>query len=315
MEEARKFFEIFFSSQSDELKSQVNRLDILIGRDHWLSVGNYKESILRQLLANILPRKYEVSTGFILAADSLGEPIKSKQIDILIWDSYNYAPVFRDGEFVIVPPEACKAVIEVKSKFRKANIIESLQSADAIFEFVRTPLLPELKIKKYIFYFDTDPGFSFPKNVFDGISDYYLKQAAMPMIERLKCINSKWPQNISWSLFSVDAVFVMGKGVILRSIRRFNDSVRIIFEAYKTCEENTDIDYTYSFFEHEIHRSINTIHDSGLYYVKQAGMQSIARHIKIEQFPGEWIMILPFIKSEDLWQDFQKELIYKPSLS
>ncbi|WP_206755122.1 DUF6602 domain-containing protein, partial [Leptolyngbya sp. FACHB-711] len=90
-------FNKFLSSYNAELLSKVSRLDELIGRDHWLSVGNYKESILRSLISNILPRKYEVSTGFILASNRKGEILKSRQIDIIIWDSANYAPIFRDG--------------------------------------------------------------------------------------------------------------------------------------------------------------------------------------------------------------------------
>ena len=69
-------FEKFLSSYNEELLSKVSRLDELIGRDHWLSVGNYKESILRSLISNILPRRYEVSTGFILACDRGGKLIK-----------------------------------------------------------------------------------------------------------------------------------------------------------------------------------------------------------------------------------------------
>lgn len=313
MEETNNFFGEFFSSYNNELKSRMKRLDMLIGHDHWLSVGNYKESILRQLIANVIPKRYEVSTGFILASDKLGNPIKSKQIDILIWDSYDYAPVFRDGEFVIVPPEACKAVVEVKSRFRPDNLKQSLQSLDAIFEFVRTPLLQNVKIKKYIFYFDFDFSSRFPDSIFNGLSRYYCEQAEMPIAERIRCIDLRWPSDISWSLFSIDAIFVLGKGAILREPRSFGDTAHLVFEAYKTCSEDFD-DHTYSFFEHEIHRSISTIHSSGLYYTKQAGLQSVANNIDIFRYPGKSIMILPELASENLWSNFPEILIYRPKL-
>lgn len=154
MNNKENFFDSFFSSYSYELKSQMKRLDTLIGRDHWLSVGNYKESILRKLIRNTIPKKFEVSTGFILASDEQGNPIKSKQIDIIIWDSHEFSPVFQDEEFVIVPPEACRAVVEVKSTFNRKSMLKALSSLDTILEFVRTPLLQNCQIKKYAFFFD-----------------------------------------------------------------------------------------------------------------------------------------------------------------
>ncbi|MGL1044646.1 hypothetical protein ACSTD6_20785 [Vibrio vulnificus] len=50
----------YFVSYSHELQSKMKRLDGLIGRHHWLSVGEYKESILRDLLTELLPKKFEV---------------------------------------------------------------------------------------------------------------------------------------------------------------------------------------------------------------------------------------------------------------
>ena len=77
--EESNIFANFLSSNSKELVSKVSRLDDLIGRDHWLSVGNYKESILRNLLSSTLPKKYEVSTGFIIASDREGKILKSNK--------------------------------------------------------------------------------------------------------------------------------------------------------------------------------------------------------------------------------------------
>lgn len=313
IEETNNLFTNFFSSYDNELKSRMKRLDQLISRDHWLSVGNYKESILRQLIANVIPRKHEVSTGFILAADNLGNPIKSKQIDILIWNSYDYAPVFRDGDFVIVPPEACKAIIEVKGRLTRDELKKSLRSSDAIFEFARTPLSQNMKIKKYIFSFDSY-RLHFPGGVFDGLSRYYCKQAIMPMPERMKCIQSRWPSDISWSLFSIDAIFILGKGAILQEPKNFGGTPHLTFEAYKTCNEDGD-DHTYAFFEHEIHRSISTIHDSGLYYTKQPGLQSVAQNINISKCPGKSTMMLPELNPNIYWDNFLEDTIYRPKLA
>lgn len=66
IEGTNSFFKDFFSSYSNELKSRMKRLDTLIGHDHWLSVGNYKESILRQLVANVIPKNMRLALALYL---------------------------------------------------------------------------------------------------------------------------------------------------------------------------------------------------------------------------------------------------------
>ena len=73
----------YLSSFSDELEAQVNRLDEIIGRDHWLSVGEYKEKLIRSAIRKILPRKYSVSSGFIIGNN--GDLIKSKQMGVTLF--------------------------------------------------------------------------------------------------------------------------------------------------------------------------------------------------------------------------------------
>src|SRR4051812_16353188 len=103
----------------------MRRLDLLIGDRHWLSVGNYKESLTRSLLSNKIPKRFEVGTGFVLSIQG-GERKISRQIDVLVWDSYNFTPIFREGEFVIIPPEACRAAIEVKGNLDHEELASSL---------------------------------------------------------------------------------------------------------------------------------------------------------------------------------------------
>ena len=71
----------------------------------------------------------EVGTGFVMfphedpnppGGPDLYDPLNqsaysvSRQCDILIYDVARFPPVFRDGEFVVVRPEAVRAVIEVR---------------------------------------------------------------------------------------------------------------------------------------------------------------------------------------------------------
>ena len=113
----------YFDSLSRAFEGQIDRLLHLIGHSHELSLGESREHILREFLREFLPDRYAVSTGFILFDDqeearqrrraSSLEP--SRQLDVIIWDRVEYAPLFSAGDFVVVPPGSVEAVMEVKS--------------------------------------------------------------------------------------------------------------------------------------------------------------------------------------------------------
>lgn len=109
--------------------SQLDRLSQIIGQAHEPSIGAYKESLLRGCLSRFLPQKYSVGTGFIIFSSAhplaaqhpenydlsqLKSHMASHQLDIVVYDEMNYAPVFKDGDFVVLRPESVKAVVEVK---------------------------------------------------------------------------------------------------------------------------------------------------------------------------------------------------------
>ena len=111
----------YLGSVAAEVEARVNRVRHLIGGKHWLSVGAYHESLVRDLLREHIPGRFAVSTGFVRWHDT----IISQQLDVIIWDRSRIAPLLEDGEFVIVPPDAVVAVFEVKTtltrkEFRKA---------------------------------------------------------------------------------------------------------------------------------------------------------------------------------------------------
>lgn len=106
----------FSATIATELSSLSERIRLII--DHGPTVGTYRENLLQNILKKHLPERYHVATGFIL-----GLP---KQIDILIYDRIDYSPVFRENDLVIIPPEAVRAVIEVKTKVNTKSLRSSL---------------------------------------------------------------------------------------------------------------------------------------------------------------------------------------------
>jgi len=100
----------YFEFASQELLIKLAQVKYYI-RKHNPTIGVLTEEILRTFLRNHLPKAVSVKQGFILSDDGG----LSKQCDIIIYDSQNYAPFYRINDIVIVPREAVLCIIEVKT--------------------------------------------------------------------------------------------------------------------------------------------------------------------------------------------------------
>ncbi|MFP3388533.1 DUF6602 domain-containing protein [Brevibacillus sp. SIMBA_040] len=123
---------IYYQSFSKELEVTKDRVRNIIGNAHWVSDGTHKEAILQDVLKRFLPQKYAISSGFILSKD--GE-LCSKQIDIIIYDQAS--PVlFNSHNFVIIPDQYVRAIIEVKTSLsvgtKLTDALENLYSVQTI---------------------------------------------------------------------------------------------------------------------------------------------------------------------------------------
>ena len=99
----------YFRSISEELDAIKNRIRNLMDNPHWLTDGEIKEAILRNVIKRYMPENIKVGKGFIFSDDRC-----SSQIDILIYDTA-YPVLFKEGDLVFVTPDAVKGIIEVKS--------------------------------------------------------------------------------------------------------------------------------------------------------------------------------------------------------
>lgn len=104
-----------------------DKLERLIS--HYPSIGRYREHILRDFLAEHLPKQYDVDMGFIHSEDG-----DEKQCDILVYDSQKYYVLFRYREFVIVQPSSVSAVIEVKKSLPRSELRKAFSNIRAAKE-------------------------------------------------------------------------------------------------------------------------------------------------------------------------------------
>ncbi len=137
----------FCSSQAETMLAQYRNINDLLGptRD-WTAPGTLCEVLIRDAIRRILPSSYSVDKGFIFGRrrSHLGEA-HSPEIDVLIHDTHQFAPVYRLEDFVIVRPCAVRGVIQVKrtldsDKLQKAikNIVEAKRHLGA-FGATRIP--------------------------------------------------------------------------------------------------------------------------------------------------------------------------------
>jgi len=161
---------------AEELKTLSERIEYII--NHSQTKGNYREYLLRQVLNKYLPEKYSVKTGFIEG--------HSKQCDIIIYDSLNYSTLFKEGDLVVVPEEAVRAVIEVKTTLTSDSLKDAIQSIDSVSKGNYHPA----PFFKGVFAFETD--FKSSKAIYNGIKRFYNNTNSnnnlIALFEQLTCI-------------------------------------------------------------------------------------------------------------------------------
>lgn len=110
---------------SNTLKNEYNIIRSFT--KHGPSIGNWNEILIRNFLKKHIPEKFSVGQGFIYRDGKI-----SNQIDVIIYDSHNYSPFFKEGDFIIIEPEAVAVVIEVKTKIQSLKVLnEALQNIES----------------------------------------------------------------------------------------------------------------------------------------------------------------------------------------
>lgn len=149
----------YFESLTDELHSMKNRVRNFIGDAHWQSDGEWKETILRSVLRRYLPRTADVGKGFIITKDG-----PSTQIDILVYDATK--PIlFRDGDFVLITPDAAIGIIEVKTRIENSDLRPILKKIEKIAKLHRRQGTTARPFYGLFAYEDSSPSLSAILNV------------------------------------------------------------------------------------------------------------------------------------------------------
>ncbi len=167
--------EKYFINLTNELSALKDRVRHYIDDAHWLSDGEWKESVIRTILTRHLPNNIGVGRGFIVTPEK-----SSTQIDILLYDKTK--PIlFQDGDFVIITPDTVKGVIEVKTRFNDRTAFKNaLNKLSEINQFL-------------------NPTASYDSNLFLGLFSYENSSFnTNTVLEDLqKCVNGQHQRTIN----------------------------------------------------------------------------------------------------------------------
>lgn len=105
-----------------QLIADQSRRELAALMPHMGERGRIAEEIIKNILTRILPKRFSIGTGVIIAANGDCSP----QIDIVIYDNFHNAPLLSEFGACLFPVEIVHATIEVKSVLTKAEFHKSL---------------------------------------------------------------------------------------------------------------------------------------------------------------------------------------------
>jgi hypothetical protein len=118
--------------------------------------GKVAEAKFREWLASFLPKKYGVTSGYIIC-QSFKDTIKQKHFDVIIYDQINSPVLWTEenadssgqGSSRAIPAEYTHGVFEIKSSLNKKSCAEAIKKLDEL-EPLLTGVDDESKYKKYL---------------------------------------------------------------------------------------------------------------------------------------------------------------------
>lgn len=113
---------------ANQAQSQIDKL-----MPHMGEKGRLAEEIIKNILIDILPDRFSIGTGVIISSDGLS----SNQIDIIIYDRINNAPLLNQYSANVFPIECVYAFIEVKTTIDNNELLKSIKSINTIRKISR----------------------------------------------------------------------------------------------------------------------------------------------------------------------------------
>src|SRR5690606_4877400 len=112
----------YFDGVTQRIQAEIDYINRLIG--HAGETGKANEHLLSELLKKFLPKKYSIGSGIIIDKDGN----RSKQIDIIIYDSQFHPELFAQGTAVLFPVDVVYMTIEIKTTLNKQLVEQAVEN-------------------------------------------------------------------------------------------------------------------------------------------------------------------------------------------
>ncbi|MEO9363446.1 MAG: DUF6602 domain-containing protein [Nitrososphaera sp.] len=116
----------YFDGVTQRLQAEIDYINKLIG--HRGETGKANEQLLVELLKKFLPKVYSIGSGIIIDKDGN----RSKQIDIIVYDSQFHPELFAQGTAVIFPVDVVYMTIEVKTTLNKQSVEQAVENIASV---------------------------------------------------------------------------------------------------------------------------------------------------------------------------------------
>jgi hypothetical protein len=149
MEPHDELFLKFHSSYATTLLAQYESIQYLLGQsNHHTHVGNHCELLVSEFLRKQLPDRLAIGKGYVYGRCPInGKDSHGPEIDILIYDRQDCAPIFQLKDFVIIDYSTVRGMIQVKKTLNRTEIIDGVYNlACAKHHIARMRRLDERKI-------------------------------------------------------------------------------------------------------------------------------------------------------------------------
>jgi hypothetical protein len=165
----------YHKSITREIISTSDRVRNLV--TDWGEEGRYKEEVFKNILKRFLPSNLSVGTGFILNSQERNEHHNTNQIDVIIYDN-SYPVLFKEADFLIIPAEGVRGIIEVKANLLNQDLKSVIDTCNRNGNFIY-----EAKRNK-------------DKSIFNGVFSYKSRTSGLSQAQRKIIRTSLNEQNV-----------------------------------------------------------------------------------------------------------------------
>ena len=181
---------MFIYNLQEKAKSLQSEYDNLSSRiEHSGLKGTIREDVLKKYLKELLPKKYEVTSGCIVDCSEK----QSKQQDFIIFDNFNSPSFVESEKEQIVPIESVYATVEIKSNLTIEELKKAIINIDSVHELEKTKsTVPQLFSSptraplSMIFSYTSDTSLENIAKKLDELNERFTASVSKALNEKLK---------------------------------------------------------------------------------------------------------------------------------